>query len=119
VFPTSSGARLVPNNFRARVLKVAVKRTNENLEARGLPPLPERLTPHSLRRTFCSLLYALGETPPVVMRQMGHTDPQLAIKVYEQSMEDDEGDKAALTALVEGGELTADAEDVASDRVER
>lgn len=53
----------------------------------GLDPLPERLTPHSLRRTFCSLLYALGETPPAVMRQMGHTDPKLALKVYEQSIE--------------------------------
>ena len=30
------------------------------------PPLP-RLTPHSLRRTFASLLYGIGESPPVVM----------------------------------------------------
>ena len=43
------------------------------MEAEGLPPLP-KLSPHSLRRAFCSLLYALGEAPPVVMGEMGqHT----------------------------------------------
>lgn len=129
VFATRGGGRISPDNFRNRVLghpavvvdgeekkagSGAVARANKQLEAGGLPPLPDRLTPHSLRRTFCSLLYALGETPPVVMRQMGHTDPQLAIKVYEQSMEDDEGDKAALAALVEGDE----AEPLADERSE-
>ena len=61
--------------------------------ARGLPPLPDKLTPHSLRRTFCSLLYALGEDPGVVMDEMGHTDPGLALRVYRQSMRrgEDEG----------------------------
>ena len=103
VFPTSSGGQQDPNNIRTRVLRTAVKRANEDLAARGLPPLPDRITPHSLRRTFCSLLYALGESPPVVMRQMGHTDPALALKVYEQPMEDD--DAAALRALVDGGVL--------------
>jgi integrase len=128
VFATREGGPVSPDNFRNRVLgrpattvegtkksgTGAIGRANKRLEAEGLPPLPERLTPHSLRRTFCSLLYALGETPPVVMRQMGHTDPQLAIKVYEQSMEDDESDKAALAALVEGGE----ADPVADERSE-
>jgi integrase len=126
VFATRSGGRMSPDNFRSRVLgrpatvvdgkekagTGAVGRANTRLEAEGLPPLPDRLTPHSLRRTFCSLLYALGEIPPVVMRQMGHTDPQLAIRVYEQSMEDDESDKTVLAALVEGGV----AEPVADER---
>jgi integrase len=48
------------------VLAAAVKRANDNLAEAKLAPLPA-LTPHSLRRTFCSLLYALGESPPVVM----------------------------------------------------
>lgn len=34
---------------------------------RDLPPLPQGITPHSLRRTFASVLYALGEDPGVVM----------------------------------------------------
>lgn len=104
VFATLSGGRLSPDNFRNRVLRAAVKLAGERLEADGLPPLPDRLTPHSLRRTFCSLLYALGETPPVVMQEMGHADPALALKVYAQAMRRGEDETAQLRALVEGGE---------------
>lgn len=118
VFGTLSGGRMSPDNFRSRVLgrppivvdgeeekagTGAVGRANKHLEAEGLPPLPAKLTPHSLRRTFCSLLYALGETPPVVMTEMGHTDPGLALRVYAQAMRRGEAEKAALRELVEGG----------------
>jgi integrase len=103
VFGTRSGGRMSPDNFRSRVLRAAVKLAGERLEADGLPPLPDKLTPHSLRRTFCSLLYALGEDPGVVMDEMGHTDPELALRVYRQAMRRDEGEKAQLRALVEGG----------------
>ncbi|MGC2375362.1 MAG: tyrosine-type recombinase/integrase [Solirubrobacteraceae bacterium] len=105
VFATLSGGRLSPDNFRNRVLRAAVKLAGERLEADGLPPLPDKLTPHSLRRTFCSLLYALGEDPGVVMDEMGHTDPALALRVYRQSMRRGEDEKAQLRALVEGGVL--------------
>jgi integrase len=119
VFPTASGARLSADNFRSRVLgkpatvkhgepvpgKGTIAQANKQLEADGLPPLPVKLTPHSLRRTFCSLLYALGETPPVVMQEMGHTDPALALKVYAQAMRRGEDETAQLRALVEGGVL--------------
>jgi len=105
VFATSSGGRLSPDNFRSRVLRAAVKLAGERLEADGLPPLPDKLTPHSLRRTFCSLLYALGESPPVVMDEMGHTDPGLALKVYAQSMRRGEDEAAQLRGLVESGVL--------------
>jgi integrase len=55
-----------------------------------------------MRRTFASVLYALGEDPGVVMDEMGHTDPGLALRVYRQSMRRDEDEKAALRRLVEG-----------------
>jgi integrase len=103
VFPTRSGGEQSADNFRSRVLRAAVKRANENLAKRNLPPLTAKLTPHSLRRTFCSLLYALGEDPGTVLDEMGHTDPALALRVYRQAMRRDEGDKAQLTALVDGG----------------
>ncbi len=105
VFGTSRGGRQSPDNFRSRVLRAAVTRANENLAADDLPPLPERLTPHSLRRTFCSLLYALGEDPGVVMDEMGHTNPALALRVYRQAMRRGEDEKAQLRALVEGVQL--------------
>ncbi len=103
VFGTLSGGRMSPDNFRSRVLRAAVKLAGERLEAEGLPPLPDKLTPHGLRRTFCSLLYALGETPPVVMNEMGHTDPALALRVYAQAMRRGEDEQAQLRALVESG----------------
>ncbi len=124
VFATRGGGRLSPDNFRARVLgkPATVKQgekipgsgtiavANDRLEADGLPPLPGKLTPHSLRRTFCSLLYALGEPPPVVMAEMGHTDPGLALAVYAQAMRRGEDEKAALRELLEG-EVPVDGED--------
>jgi integrase len=124
VFGTSKGGHMSADNFRARVLGKpasvkagaeqegddekakgtgAVGLANEQLEVAGLPPLPDKLTPHSLRRTFCSLLYALGEDPGTVMDEMGHTDPMLALRVYRQAMRRGEDEKAQLRALVEGG----------------
>jgi integrase len=102
VFATRTGARSSRENMRTRVLARAVKRANEQLVDAGLSPLPERLTPHSLRRTFASVLYALGEDPGVVMDEMGHTDPSLALRVYRQTMRRDVGEKARLRALIEG-----------------
>ena len=118
VFPTARGARMSDDNFRTRVLgrpavvsdgkdkkgTGAVGRASTLLEASGLPPLP-KLTPHSLRRTFCSVLYALGEDPGTVMDEMGHTNPALALRVYRQAMRREDDEKAQLRALVEGAEV--------------
>jgi integrase len=118
VFPTARGAQMSDDNFRTRVLgrpaitidgkdrkgTGAIGRANARLEAAGLPPLP-KLTPHSLRRTFCSVLYALGEDPGTVMDEMGHTNPALALRVYRQAMRRDDDEKSQLRALVEGAEV--------------
>lgn len=119
VFPTLTGGRMSADNFRSRVLgsaavivdgehiragKGAVGAANKRLEDEGRPPLP-KLTPHSLRRTFCSLLYALGEDPGTVMDEMGHTDPALALRVYRQAMRRGDEEKQQLRALVEGASL--------------
>ena len=85
-FPTRTGRRKYESKVRTSTLGGAVKRANKNLVERGLPSLPDNLTPHSLRRRFASVLYALGESPPVVMAEMGHTSPALALQVYAQAM---------------------------------
>lgn len=100
VFPTATGGRFLTNNIRKRVLAPAVELASKQLVAKGYPPLPESLTPHSLRRTFASVLYAIGEDPGIVMDEMGHTDPALALRVYRQSMRRDDGEKDRLRALV-------------------
>jgi len=94
-----------------------VKRANANLADRELPPLSDKLTPHSLRRTFASVLYALGEPPRVVMAEMGHTSPVLALRVYAQAMRRGDGEQAQLRALIEGAQL-ADEPSRSTERVE-
>lgn len=103
VFATRTGGRQSEANIRDRVLGASVGRANQNLTDHDRLPLPDRLTPHSLRRTFASVLYALGEDPGVVMDEMGHADPAFALRVYRQSMRRDEGDREALRDLVDGG----------------
>lgn len=102
VFPTTSGNQIGASNLRRRVLAPAIALANTRLAEVGEPPLPSGLTPHSLRRTFASVLYALGDTPPDVMAEMGHTGPQLALAIYAHSMRRDEGERERLRALVNG-----------------
>ncbi len=102
MFPTTSGRQIGASNLRRRVLRPAIGLADEQLAEGGQAPLPAGLTPHSLRRTFASVLYAIGSTPPVVMAEMGHTDPKLALAIYARAMRHDEGQIAALRALVEG-----------------
>jgi len=81
VFATSEVKGQNASNVRGRVLERSAKRANERLTEADAPPLPA-LTPHGLRRSFASILYAIGEPPPVVMAEMGHTDPALALAIY-------------------------------------
>jgi integrase len=101
VFCTTTGRRLGATNIRRRVLDKAVKHANAQLATDGFEPLPDGLTPHSLRRTFASLLFAIGETPPYVMAQMGHTTPNLTLAIYARQMDRRDGEPERLKALVE------------------
>lgn len=102
VFCTTTGHRLGATNIRRRILDKAVTYANAQLAADGCEPLPEGLTPHSLRRTFASLLFAIGETPPYVMAQMGHTTPNLTLAIYARQMDRRDGEPERLRALVDG-----------------
>jgi integrase len=77
VFRTSTGGPLGAMNVRRRILAPAVRLANEQLAKHQVEPLPKGLTPDSLRRTFAPLLFAIGEPPPNVMAQMGHTTANL------------------------------------------
>ena len=105
VFATPSGRARDKDNIRNRVLAPAIKRANELLEAADLAALPNGLSPHSLRRTFASILVALGEDPRYVMGQLGHASPNFTLRVYAQAMHHDDGARDRLRALVEGAEL--------------
>jgi integrase len=102
VFGTSRGGKDSPSNVRRRKLAKAVERADANLAKEDRAPLPDKLTPHSLRRTFASLLVALGRDPRYVMAQMGHTDPSLTLRVYAREMAREDGERERLRALVNG-----------------
>jgi integrase len=101
VFGTAAGKPQNASNVRRRVLGKAVERANERLQEAGEAPLPP-LTPHGLRRSFASLLYGIGEPPPVVMQEMGHTDPALALSIYAHAMRREDGEDERLRVLVNG-----------------
>jgi integrase len=107
VFGTSTGRRQGATNIRLRVLAKAVEHANKQLVKQRLEPLPEGLTPHALRRTFASLLFAVGESPPYVMGQMGHTTANLTLAIYARQMDRRDGEPERLKALVEGREWVA------------
>lgn len=104
VFGTTNGRKDSPSNVRVRILAKAVRRGNERLASSEGGPMPERLTPHSLRRTFASLLVALGRDPRYVMGQLGHTDPALTLRVYAREIVRHEGERQRLDALIKGSE---------------
>jgi integrase len=104
VFGSTKGTRLSESNVRQRILAKAVEHADKALAKHDLEQLPERLTPHSLRRTFASMLAALNEPMPSTMRQMGHTDPAFTLRVYAHDAARGEGERARLRALVEAVE---------------
>jgi integrase len=104
VFGTGAGAKQQQSNVRRRILAPAVARANEQLAKDELEQLPEGLTPHSLRRTFASILVAVGDDPTYVMGQLGHTDPGLTLRIYSHQMRRRDGERERLQSLVKGVE---------------
>ena len=86
VFATRNGTRNTPDNVRRHVVAPAHRRANalladDDQEAIG------QLTPHTLRRTFASLLAEVGVSPRRAMYLLGHTDPKLTMGVYQQVLD--------------------------------
>lgn len=85
VFIGRRGTRQTSDNVGRR-LKSAIKRANVELEAAGIAPISERVSPHSLRRTYASLRFACGDDPVYVAEQGGWADPSFPIKVYAKAV---------------------------------
>lgn len=82
-FPTRRGTRQHPDNVRARILSPLRERANAILDADGRPSIAT-MTPHTLRRTFASILAVCDVPPRRAMYLMGHTDATLTLGVYQQ-----------------------------------
>ncbi|HEY5344596.1 MAG TPA: site-specific integrase [Solirubrobacteraceae bacterium] len=109
VFATRTGKADTRTNIAKRV-KRAAERANKQLAEQDaeIPPIPVELSPHSLRRTFASLLYLRGENPVYVMQQMGHTDPKLALRIYTKVIGDQRRRRsgARLVGVLDGARWT-------------
>jgi integrase len=81
IFGTAAGKRDSDSNVRTRYLAPAVERANGGLEAEGSEAIG-KVTPHSLRRTFISLLAFAGVDLKRIMAEVGHTDPKMTLGVY-------------------------------------
>lgn len=99
VFPTKKGKRDNPSNIRNRFLANAVKRANGELTTTGNREM-KRITPHSLRRTFVSLLFIAGADLPYAMAQAGHADPRMTLGIYAEMMASTTDYGAALDDLL-------------------
>lgn len=81
-FPTLTGGRRDKDNIRNRVVTPIVDRANRAREKAGLPPIGVAVTPHTLRRTYISLMLAAGAEVPYVQAQVGHADAKVTLEIY-------------------------------------
>jgi integrase len=70
----------------ARRLKTAIRHANMRLDKLGIESISERVTPHSLRRTYASLRAASGDDPVYIAEQLGHTDIRVTTRYYTKAV---------------------------------
>ena len=102
VLPTARGTRRTKDNARQRVWLPVIKRANENLIKRDLPPVPDGVTQHSLRMTCCSVRLVMGEDLAYVAEQLGHADTSVTHRYYLRVMRMDAEARDRLRKLVDG-----------------
>ncbi len=85
VLVTRTGSRQTVTNIDHR-LKVAIRTANEQLAEAGIEPISERVSPHSLRRTYASIRAAAGDHPVYIAEQLGHEDPGFTFRVYQRAV---------------------------------
>jgi hypothetical protein len=74
-------------------------RANELLAAEGRLPIAH-MTPHTLRRTFASILAAANVAPRRAMYLLGHTDATLTLSVYQQVLDMGAGSVEVLEGVL-------------------
>jgi hypothetical protein len=76
------------------------ERANAKRAEEGKQLLPERVTPHALRRTYASLALAAGRNPRWVMAQLGHADARVTLSIYAQVVQRQVADQALIWRLM-------------------
>jgi integrase len=80
-----------------------IVRADELLAKENRPSL-QAITPHSIRRTFISLMLAAGENPRDVMEWVGHADPGLTMSIYAHVLKRGPDAKRLARELVSFGD---------------
>ncbi len=80
VFATANGRHRDRNNIRT-ILSRVVEKVNQQRSGRGYAPLPP-VVPHTLRRTYISLMLEAGAPLHYVMDQAGHEDSKTTLEIY-------------------------------------
>ena len=99
VYATRNGTPNTPNNVLHVVLGPVRERANEILEADGHPPIAH-LTPHTLRRTFASILGVCRVDTRRAVALLGHTDARMTMGVYAQLLKLGDGNVELLETLM-------------------
>jgi integrase len=99
VFATRNGRRNTVDNVRRRIVDPAVIRANELLVERGQRSIVA-CTPHTLRRTFASILAELNLAPRRAMYLIGHSDPSLIMRIYQQVLDMGEAGVETLETVI-------------------
>ena len=79
------GRRQTPSNVGRR-LKAAIRAANLRLAELDIEPISEQVSPHSLRRTFASVRFAVGDDLVYVAEQLGHEDGLFSARVYAKAV---------------------------------
>lgn len=98
IFATEAGTRRDRNNVRNRILGPVLLRAAKLLDERGHRPLPDRVTPHTFRRTYLTYLAWAGKPERFAMQQAGHEDAKLTLEVYQQALPHDPAGLAMVEA---------------------
>lgn len=92
IFATATGRRRDRNSIRTRMLDPVLARAAELIAERACPPLPERVTAHTFRRTYLTYLAWAGVPTRRAMSQAGHKDAKLTLQIYQQDFPDSDSD---------------------------
>ncbi len=80
MFATANGTPRDRNNIRTILARV-VEKVNDRPGRRGHAALPP-VVPHTLRRTYISLMLEAGAPLHYVMDQVGHEDSKTTLEIY-------------------------------------
>ncbi|MDO8183977.1 tyrosine-type recombinase/integrase [Conexibacter sp. JD483] len=85
VLATRDGRPRSRNNLNANVLGPVVQRANERRLARGAAPLPPRITPQTLRRSFVTMSAQRGKSLSWIVYQVGHSTYTTTLRYYQEA----------------------------------